>query len=234
MAAFKRCAVLGVGLCVLVALSGCASSGTPAGVKQAGKTAENMDKFVESLDEATAQIDQTIASMNAIEPAPDRVAALKTFNKDVATLESMADKARKRANAMRQRGDDYFATWTEQSAAFNNPELRALSEQRRQELQASFDEMRTLATEAKGHFETMMQNIYDIQLFLGNDLTPAALDAVSKYMEAATEESKGVNEALSAMIKEVGKVREMLSPGSGAPPADAAAPAEGAAAKPAS
>jgi len=211
-----------VGLVLAVGVIGCASSGTTEGMKRAEKTAVGMDKFVQSLHEAQAQIDQTIASMNAIEPAADHVEALKTFNKDVAGLESMADKARKRANAMRQRGAEYFETWLAQSQSISNPDLRAIAEQRRTKLEDHFDNLKASADLAKDNFESMMENIYDIQLFLGTDLTDASLEAVKPYADNANTHAQEVNEALGEMAEQVGEVRKLLQPGSGSTEAGAA------------
>jgi methyl-accepting chemotaxis protein len=211
-----------VGLLAVMGLIGCASSGTTQGMKRAEKTAEGMDKFVESLNAAQAQIDQTVTSMNAIGPAADRVEALKTFNKDVATLESMADKARKRANAMRQRGAEYFETWLAQSQAISNPDLRAVADERRSKLEDHFAQIKASSDTVKDNFESMMENIYDIQLFLGTDLTDASVEAIKPYAKNATTHAQEVNQALGEMIEQVGEVRKLLEPGSGSAEAETA------------
>lgn len=197
--------------CMLLFTGGCASSKT-TGQRQVGKTVESMDAFVQSMNNIQTQIDTMVSAMNAIETAPDRVAAYTTFIKELEQTESLADKVRKRANTMRKHRDAYFATWTSQTAEIADPDLRAVAEQRRAKLHASFEVITQASGLAKTSFESFMQNLYDIQVFIGNDLTDEGLAAVASYRKSATSSAESVKGAISTIVAEVDKVRQSVAP----------------------
>lgn len=206
-------------LCVLLAIAlllwaaGCGSSAK--NVERAGKTVGSMDSFTESLEAGKTQITTAIEAMNAIEGSADRIAAYKTFVKEIEKTEKAAERARKRANAMRKHGEAYFSTWLEKSAQISSDELRAISEARQEELSASFNTIKVAADKAKDHYDPFMEALYDIQLYLGNDLTDAGFTAIKPFQETATGNAGVVNGELDKIIEEVGKVKTVLTPAAG-------------------
>jgi hypothetical protein len=93
------------------------------------------------------------------------------------------------ASSSNQR-DQYLAEWQKAQEKMVNPELKAAAEARRAELLPAIEEIKASLGSARSNFDPMMQNLKDLQLFLGADLNTSGLataqNLITKCNELAT------------------------------------------------
>ncbi len=87
-----------------------------------------------------------------------------------------------------------------------DPELRALSEQRREEIVRSSQNMRSTVTEAAGSFDAFLRDINDIKKVMGNDLTATGQTDVRRTTVAQTARSEGTR--VKAMVHRAEQANE--------------------------
>ena len=90
-----------------VLMTGC---GTLAGYKQADKTGLGIAEFRDEIVKGKTAIDNTVLALDQIAASAntDPRKAFEQFSKAVDDLESIANKAKKRGEDMREQGQAYF------------------------------------------------------------------------------------------------------------------------------
>jgi hypothetical protein len=191
-------------------VNGCKTTG----YKQADKTGEGISNFrdeVINVQEAVADslvtLDQLVAQATT-----DPRDAFKDFSKAVGDVESAAKKARSRADTMRSRGEAYFKEWQDQLQTLNNPEIRALAEERREELQKVFSSISEVMQDAKAKFEPFLADLIDLRTFLSTDLTIAGMDAAQDAIEKVRVNGTEVKASIDKAVAELNKVAALLTP----------------------
>src|SRR5437879_12968242 len=91
-------------------LAGC---GSTSGYKQADKTGAGIAEYREEILAGKTAIDATMKSLGDIAASANTNPrkAFELFSKDVKNLESIAAKIRKRAESMKEQGQNYFSRW---------------------------------------------------------------------------------------------------------------------------
>jgi hypothetical protein len=142
---------------------------------------------------ARAQIDTVLASLNGLMEAPtDRLReTYDRYDKDVKQMNEYAGRMRENDADLRKNGNTYLAHWQRDTTKVSDPQLRALSEQRRDEIVRSSQNMRSTVTEAAGSFEAFLRDINDIRKVMGNDLTATGQSDVRRTTAAYTAPSEG-------------------------------------------
>ncbi len=192
-------------------LTGC---GTTKGYKQADKTGAGIAEFRDEVTNGKKAIDATMTSLGNIATTAntDPRKAFEQFSKDVANLESTAAKIRKRADAMKAQGQAYFKQWEQQLAEVNNPEIRALAEQRKAKLQETFDSIKKYNEPLKAQFDPWMSDLKDLQKYLSQDLTIAGVDAAKPLFTKTTNEGLEVQKSMDALVAELNTVSATITP----------------------
>ena len=195
-------------------LAGC---GTTTGYKRADKTGAGIAEFREEVAKASAAVNDTVKALDEVAVTADTNPrkAFERYSKSLSNLESAADKARKRAKEMREQGQAYFATWEKQMEQVQNPEIRALAEKRRTELQATFDNIKKYTEPLKAQFDPWLSDLRDLRTYLGNDLTVTGVDAAKKLFARTQSEGIEVQKSMDALVAELNTVAATLTPASG-------------------
>src|SRR5262245_16603980 len=190
--------------------SGC---GTTKGYKQADKTGAGIAEFREEITKGKAEIAATMKSLGDIASTAntDPRKAYNQFSKDVANLDSTADKIRKRAQSMKEQGEAYFKQWETELTQVNNPEIRALAEQRKAKLQETFQSIRKYTEPLKAQFEPWMSNLKDLEKYLGNDLTIGGVDAAKPLFTKTTDGGLEVQKSMDALVAELNTISDRKS-----------------------
>lgn len=191
--------------------SGC---GTTKGYKQAARTGAGIAEFRDEIVKGKGAIDATMKSLGDIAATAntDPRKAFNQFSKDVANLDSTADKIRKRAQSMKEQGEAYFKQWETELTHVNNPEIRSLAEQRRAKLQETFQSIRKYTEPLKGQCEPWMSNLEDLEKYLGNDLTIGGVDAAKPLFTKTTEEGLAVQKSMDALVAELNTIAATITP----------------------
>ena len=167
----------------------CATS-TP---DRAVKAASSLQVMQDNSSKARAQIDTVLSSLDVLMEAPaDRLReTYDRYDKDVKQMNEYAGHMRENDADLRKNGNTYLAQWQRDASNVADPELRALSEQRREEIVRSSQSMRSTVTEAAGSFEAFLRDINDIKKVMGNDLTATGQSDVRRTTVAQTARSEG-------------------------------------------
>jgi hypothetical protein len=168
---------------------------------RAAKAASSLDVMQQNSSKARNQIDTVLSSLDALLNAPsdDLRKAFDRYDRDVKKMNEYADAIRENDTDLRNNGNTYLARWQRDTSNVSDPELRAVAEQRRDQIARSSESMRSTLTSAAGSFEAFLRDINDIHKVIGNDLTPAGQSNVRSTTVAQTAHSEGAR-AKAALV----------------------------------
>ena len=160
---------------------------------RAVKAASSLQVMQDNSSKARAQIDTVLSSLDVLMEAPaDRLReTYDRYDKDVKQMNEYAGHMRENDADLRKNGNTYLAQWQRDASNVADPELRALSEQRREEIVRASQNMRSTVTEAAGSFAAFLRDINDIKKVMGNDLTATGQSDVRRTTVAQTARSEG-------------------------------------------
>jgi len=188
---------------VAVWVAGCAS--TP--VERRDAASSSLAELRDSMVATRGQIEQTLASLNGLtSAAPDELRdAYRQYANDADKIAQQAATVDKESRQMRSRGDEWLAGWQKSQADVNNPELKALGEQRRAQALARIQNIERSLAEARQAFAPFVANLQDVKQVVGNDLTPNGVAAVSgtAVVQNANQSGAAAARALDATIADL-------------------------------
>jgi Skp family chaperone for outer membrane proteins len=189
-----------------------------AAPEQAEKVAQKMLDFDKALTQASTQIDTTLNSMNAIASAApaDMASKYKDFTSQVKKLQSMADKAKSQSEKSAAQREQYLKQWQASQAKIQNPELQAASEARRNELMPKIDAIKTSLGAAKTTFGPFMQDLNDLVLYFGDNLSASGMTGAKPLMEKCNTDGASVKTNIVAGQAAIKDLATSISPGAGA------------------
>jgi len=210
MKVVSKCS-LALAVAVLMAVPILAAS--PTG--QADKVAAKMLNFDQALTQTSAQLDATLKSMNSLNGASgsDLAGKYKEFSGNVKKLNDMAEKAKSRAEQSTQQREEYLKQWQASQEKIQNPELKAASEARRNELMPKIEAIKTSLGSARDTFGPFMQDLNDLVLYLGNNLTPEGITGAATLMQKSTSDGEKVKSDIAAGQTSVKDLAASISPG---------------------
>lgn len=183
---------------------------------RAAKAASSLDVMQQNSSKARAQIDSVLSSLDALLNAPeDRLReTYDRYDKDVKKMNEYADAIRENDRDLRKNGDAYLKQWQRDASNVADPELRAIAEQRRDQIGQSTQSVRSTLTSAAGSFETFLRNINDIHKVIGNDLTATGQSSVKQTSVAQTARSEGARaqSALRDAEQSLESLRSQITP----------------------
>jgi Skp family chaperone for outer membrane proteins len=186
-----------------------------AAPNQAEKVAQKMLDFDKALTQASTQIDATLTSMNAIPTASsaDLASKYKDFTSQVKKLQSMADKAKSQSAKAASQREAYLKQWQASQAKIQNPQLQAASEARRNELMPKIEAIKTSLGSAKETFTPFMQDLNDLVLYLGNNLSAGGMTGAQPLMEKCNTDGATVKTDITAGQAAIKDLANSISPG---------------------
>jgi seryl-tRNA synthetase len=189
-----------------------------AAPNQAEKVAQKMLDFDKALGQAITQIDTTLASMNAVSSASgaDMASKYKDFSGQVKKLQSMADKAKSQSQKASSQREEYLKQWQASQAKIQNAQLQAASEARRNELMPKIEAIKTSLGSAKETFTPFMQDLNDLVLYLGNNLSAGGMTGAQPLMEKCNTDGAKVKTDITSGQAAIKDLASSISPG-GAP-----------------
>jgi hypothetical protein len=196
-------------LVVVVILAGCSSSGMKRSEK-ATSTLQTMDSDIKLIN---AQLDATAASLAELtRPGQTDVKkAFDQFSNNVSKIEKLENNFSKNAGEMKSRGADYFTEWQKEDARYHNPEIQAISEQRRRELGEVYGKVTENSLGVLDPFKTYVSDVKEIQMYLSNDLTAKGLDAIAPVARKAVNDGDRLKYAIKDLQNAVERARSEMS-----------------------
>ncbi|MBN2299404.1 MAG: DUF2959 family protein [Deltaproteobacteria bacterium] len=196
---------------VIMSLTGCAMTG----MQRSAKTDTTMEKVEQDYNEAVAQVEVTGASLGDLVKLgqSDVKEAFEKYSDNVDKMEDLGKRLFKHADNMNSQGKDYFAEWRKQGNTYTNPQIQALSEQRRADLSAVFAKISEASVGVKGVFKAYLSDIREIQTYLSNDLTPKGVEAIIPTAETALKDGESLKDAIIPVLSAIGSARAELTQG---------------------
>ncbi len=209
------------GLFALVSLtlvSACASSAEKSAQvsgNERGEAASNTMELVENdIKQLVLQINATDLALAAvINPEQKNIAeAYSTYSKNVANIEVSSARFLEQSEKMRLQGREYFDEWQKQGTTYSNPQIQALSEQRRAELGAVYAQIAESSVGVNGGLKSYVSNLTQMNTYFSTDLTPKGIEAIAPLAQSTIIDGLSLNASLDAVLVSIGAVRSELAP----------------------
>jgi len=200
-------------ICGIVLVAACAHKAK--GNKQSVKTGTTMEAVEGDYKQAIEQLDITKASLEElVRPGQSDVKkAYEQYAENVDKMEKLGKRLSEHSDNMRVQSKDYFEEWRKQGDTYTNPEIQALSEQRRSDLSAIFDEISNASIGVKGAFKAYMSDITEIRTYLSTDLTPKGVESITPTAEKANADGDRLKLAIEPVLISIGKARAEFAQG---------------------
>ena len=204
-------AVLAVG--AVLVLSGCAS--TQTGTERGADTSKTMEAVEGDIRLVVADIDAAGEALaELIRPGQaNREQAFAAYSARVNELERSSKVYKENSDEMGVRGRDYFEEWRVQGDEYQNPRIRALSDQRRGELGAVYAEIATESVGVQGRVDTHLQTLKEIRTYFSTDLTPRGIEVMTPAAQDAIADGHELSNSLESVLDSIGDVRYELASG---------------------
>ncbi|WP_027715476.1 hypothetical protein [Desulfuromonas sp. TF] len=189
-------------LVTILFLSGCATTGR----ERATETTTSMRAVEKDYQQALVQIDATNASLeDLVKPQQDDTKkAFDAYTKDVTKMEKLGEQLAMHTEKMTTQGDAYLAEWEN---SYTNPEIQALSEQRRIEVREIYARIPEASVGIKGALQSYLTDIKEIQQYLSNDLTPRGIDAIRPVARKAVVDGDNLKETIKPVLSAFARIR---------------------------
>ncbi len=186
---------------VVASLAGCRSTGRA----RSESTVGGLNDLRAEANKGKVQVEATIATMTAIQEseATDLKVRYEDYLKELRTLESLAETARSKGQAMRDKGAAYFKTWEEQIGTISSPDVRKRSEERRAELNELYSTLTASMDNCRLQYAKLSTDLTDIKQALDLDLTPKGVKSLSKPMKSARSGAENVDEAIDDVLEKL-------------------------------
>lgn len=197
----RRPAVFLVSVSALFLMSAACTT-TP--VERQANMADSVTNVKENMAATRTQVDQTLQSLDAlVSGAPDNIGpAYAEYARNVDTLKARARAIEQSRAQMQQQRNAWLSAWRESHEKIQDPELQTVSEERRRQTVARFDQLSNSFEAAAQVLTPLVKNLDDVKTVVGNDLTPSGVGAVTgtavvenAYARGA-EVSRTLNEAI--------------------------------------
>ncbi len=161
---------------VAVVLSGCATTGMDR-FTAAANSIQTVDNEIRRM---SFHIDATATSLDHLIKAEpeDLKRSFDIYSDNLTNLEAQGKLVSKRVQQMKSRNKEYFAEWDKQGDSYTNPEIRELSEERRNKLAEMYAQVPIAGAGIENTYQAYLTNLKEIRRYLSNDLTPAGVKAI--------------------------------------------------------
>jgi|SRR6185369_6586387 len=192
-------------------LGGCATTGMDRSVK----TSNSIRDVDGEIKKMIVQIDVTAKSLDSLagEGNTDLKKSFNTYSKNLDKLDGEGKRVLKRLDEMKEHSKEYFAEWDKQGAAYKNPELSALSEERRSKLAEIYARVPASGAGVKSSYLSYLSNLKEIKLYLSNDLTPKGVETVNPIAKRAVQDMETLKTSLQPVIAALDEIKAELYSG---------------------
>lgn len=182
---------------LFILLAGCASTG----MERSDDATTTMQTVENDIQRIVVQLNATGQSLdNLVSPAQSDVKkAFDSFSANVEKIENMEKSFSAHADEMQARGKNYFSEWKKEGATYSNPEIQALSDQRRNELGTVYGRIAANSIGVKTAFKTYVSDVNEISTYLSTDLTSKGIDAIAEVSRKVVRDGADLKHAIKNM-----------------------------------
>jgi hypothetical protein len=192
-------------------LGGCAHTGMDRSVK-----ASNSIKEVDSdIRKMVGQVDATAASLDFLVKAGqgDLKKSFKTYSDNPANPDSHGKRVLKHVEEMKIRNKEYFSEWEKQGDNYTNPQIRELSEERRNKLAEIYAQVHAAGGGIKIAYLAYLSDLKQIQLYLSNDLTPKGVETITPVANKTTQDLDALRATIQPVLSALDGIKAELYSG---------------------
>jgi len=197
---------------VVLVTVGCDSNG----IQRSDKATTTMQTMDDDIKLVIVQLEATGASLAELTKSgqSDVKKAFELYSDNVSKIEKLEKDFAKHAEEMKVRGADYFDEWQKEGDKFENPEIQALSEQRRKELGEIYGKIAENSVGMDEAFKAYVSDVKEIQSFLSNDLTSKGIEAIAPIARKAVTDGNRLNNEIKKLQTSIEAARlEMAQSG---------------------
>jgi len=184
-------------------LTGCASTGAD----KVDQTSARIDKFRAGVETLKGQVTGTAEALaKVIETAStDPKPAFAEFSEQFDLVSASTVKARSNLDTAQTEGAHLFEEWTKHLETITDPDIRAASEKRRDDLKKALSGVADEANPVLTELEAFVASAKDLRAYLSQDLTPAGIDSISGKAKSMGKSARSIVEGLDEVIEAANK-----------------------------
>lgn len=192
--------VLTVAVMCSAFLTGCATQGH----KRSTKTGLQLQAVGDQAVRTSLQLEQTVTALSSLiqNPQSDLRPQYKSYDRELSRLKSSASRLAKARVDSAAKMKTFLAHWDKEIALIQNPNIRALTQERKEALAQRFEAARRSYTNAETALNPMLANFQDLQRVLSVDLTPAGVAALQNPVAKANEDLPTTRQVLDSVALE--------------------------------
>lgn len=221
----KSKALLAVVLLGALTFTACAAvMPKKTGVERSERAITSMQDVENDMKQVSTQIDATKASLDdvvktgqspAAQPAPVK-SSFDTYSDNVAKMNDIATKLNKDIDTMNADANAYFEQWSKEGAAYTDPKIQKLSEERRIRLRSDFTDIASTSAGMRGSLNSYLSELKQIQAYLSNDLTAKGIAAIAPTAKAAERDGNNLKSSFRPVQSAIEQARVEMTPGGAA------------------
>lgn len=192
-------------------LGGCTSTG----IDRSTRTSNSIRDVDGEIRNMIVELDVTGTSLDSlvIPGNPDLKRSFDAYSGNLARLERNGQRALKRMDEMAANSKDYFEEWKKEGDSYTNPQIRALSEERRTKLAGLYAQVPAAGSGIKRAYLDCLTNFKEIQRYLSTDLTPEAVKAIAPVAQKAITAQDSLRRSLKPVVSALDEIgAELFSP----------------------
>lgn len=168
-------------------------------------TLARMEEFRKDVGFLRSHVVSVVSSLNEVasKAASGPRPAYDVYADRVSETGSKTEDLLGSAEALKARGEAYFAEWGEELATIQNADIRKRAEDRRQKMKATYGKIDVAVAGAREALKPFNSDLKDLRTFLGNELTPAGITGAKDLISKVHAQGEKVKERLEGLDKEV-------------------------------
>jgi len=182
--------------------------------KNSAKQTASLEKASEAsrtaVRDALGSLGSALTGYNSIinGEAKDNQKAYKKLVGDYKGTEKQIDGVKKQLDALKKEADKFFKAWEQDLASISSESLREKSAGRMKVAQQDYVTLGETLAAAGQEFGPVMQNLGDQILYLGRDLSPAAIADLADEAAMLNEQAAAATAKVKEMLESAGKIQE--------------------------
>ncbi|HWY32104.1 MAG TPA: DUF2959 family protein [Candidatus Acidoferrum sp.] len=196
-------------LATTLLMGGCALKGYDKG----NITAANIQATADRVAALPGQLDQTMASFNDLvtNSQSDLRPQYQQFAANVDKVDSTSKEIAADRRTMGEKGKAYLAAWDQQLALIRNPDIKASSQGRRDQVNQQLLDIKKNYVLACDTFKPFLADLKDVKTSLSVDLTTAGLAAVKAPVAKANQDVVPLKASLNQLAGDFKALAESMS-----------------------
>ena len=191
---------------IALAVTGCSTQGE--------KMVESYSDTKDTIAEAQAQVDATLAAMASLRVvSADTIGgAFGEYKEQVEELEEQGIAAKERAAVMKSDAEEHIKKWQKEQAEITDPQIKATLESRQKAVRSNFSLLKMYADDVRKKYEPFLKRNKEMVQALSIDLSPKAVASFGQAMDQIMADGMALKERMTAMQRGLQNISEGESP----------------------